>query len=147
MATRTSFNQNTGLVNALTAAVRTADATGSAVDAQGFDEIAHIAHFGVSGDSAALTTAVKIEAVLYHSDSSTQNFTATTDHTGQVSGASDGVFALVDGAADDDQAYKTSYYGTKRFTQVVINYTGTHTTGTPVAVTALKMRPYSAPVA
>jgi hypothetical protein len=117
-------------------AVRTADATSSAVDLQ--DDLACVllAHVGLSGDT--LSGSVKIEFEVQHSDdNSSYSACADADLSAAVTGTNTGTFAVVDAAADDEQMYKVAYIGNKRYLKVVANFTGTHTNGCPVAVEAV----------
>ena len=63
-----------------------------------------------------------------------------------VTGANDGCFAVIDNAGDDSAVYATAYRGHKRYCRVVVNFIGTHGTGTPIGVTALLGHAHVAPV-
>ncbi len=118
-------------------AIGTTDLTGSAVDTQDSIGVALVAHVGLSGDT--LSGSVKLEFEVQHSDASGSGFAACADADidAAVTGTNTGTFAVVDAAAEDELVYKCNYLGNKRYVKVIVNLTGTHTVGTPVAVTAI----------
>lgn len=126
--------------------VYTTDQTSSAVDLQGFESCLLVANVGITGDT--LSTSVKVEFEVQHSDDdSTYAACADADIQDAVTGTNTGTFAVVDAAADDEQAYKCAYVGSKRYVKVVANFTGTHTNGIELGVVSLKGHAVHKPVA
>lgn len=134
------------LAAALLPAVRTADANGSTIDTQGYDAVGLEAHIGLSGDT--LSGSVMIEMEVEHSDDgSSWSDCANADLSVSVTGTNTGTFAVIDAAADDEQAYKTDYIGAKRYVRIVANFTGTHTNGCPLSALGLLGLAHQQPVA
>ena len=134
--------------------VLSADKNGAGIDSQGFEGIVHLVDIGVGG--ITFTTTNKIELKLEQSDDDS-TYTAVTDanHVNVNAGSSDGVvvapdangiFATIDGADDDDLRYAIGFRGAKRYSRVVVDFSGTHATGTPISAVALRMRPAHSPV-
>ena len=126
-------------------AVVTEDADGASVDMQEYKEVAFYATVGASGDT--LSGSLKFDIGLEHSDDNS-TFAACTDAQvlGSVASGSTGVFAIVDGATDDEKVYVAQYRGTKRYVRASITAAGTHTNGTPIAITALRWLSNFSPV-
>lgn len=128
----------------------TSDTNSSAVDMQGYDSLTLLANVGESGDT--LSSSVKIEFEVEHADDDgagspdTWSDVSDGDLLNFVSGTNDGTFALVDDPAEDDAAYLTGYVGGKRHVRVVINVTGTHSSGTPISVSAIRSHAGQQPV-
>lgn len=119
---------------------QTADADSTSVDLDGFEGVLLIVDLGPETDT--LTGSVYIELEVEESDDDS-TFTDVADiHLVKVvTGTNTGTFAKVDDAAEADQSYATSYIGDKRYVRVVLNVTGTHTTGLDTTVIAVKMFP------
>ena len=116
----------------LAAATRTADADGATVDLQGYNGALIIGVMGAEG--VTLSGTDKIELELEESaDDSTWTDVADADLLGYVDGTNDGCFAVADADAEIPAIFKASYVGTKRYVRVVVNFSGTHGTGTPIA--------------
>ena len=118
-------------ITTLANATRTADANGTTVDLQGYNGALILAHIGAEG--VTLSGTDKIELELEESaDDSTWTDVADADLLGYVDGTNDGTFALFDANAELPALVKASYIGTKRYIRVVVNFSGTHGTGTPI---------------
>ena len=131
------MNQDLFPFNALESKTRTADANGDTVDLQGYNGALIIGQIGVEG--VTLTSTDKIELELEESaDDSAWTDVADADLLGYVDGTNDGTFAVADGNADVPAVFKASYVGTKRYIRVVINYSGTHGTGTPAGAIVVR---------
>lgn len=123
-------------VQSLKPATRTADASGTGVDLQGFEGANVQYDFGTSGDT--LSGTVKLQATLDESDDNS-TFTAV---------ASDdiiGTLPLVDDPAEDDAIHQVGYRGNKRYIRAGFDFTGTHTNGIPCATTVVKGAPRHGP--
>ena len=128
----------TGAVAALIAP--TIDVNYAACDLLHFDGCRISVHVGNSGDT--LSGSVKIELEVEHSDdNSTWSDCADADLTTSVTGTNTGTFAVIDAPAEDSAIFQTEYLNSKRYVRVVLNVTGTHTNGTPIAVWYDRCRP------
>lgn len=123
----------------------TTDTNCTGVDTLGFDSLLFLVNVGESGDT--LSGSVKIELEVEESDDdSTYTDVADADLTNYVAGTNDGCFAVIDAAAEDDTRHIVGYKGSKRYARVVINVTGTHTNGTPMAASAIQGHASRTPV-
>lgn len=92
-------------------------------------------HIGVGG--ITFTGTNKIEFVLTHSDDDVQG----------VTGVTNGIVKALKTAHAAAAVTKIGYIGYRRYLKVLADFSGTHGTGTPIAVAAILGRPHSAPVA
>ncbi len=118
------------------------------VDMQGAGALEVIANIGASGDT--LASNLKLDLKLTHGDLANGSDQAVISNAADVLGTystSTGVFATVDDAAEDDAAYKVGYVGIKRYVGVSVVKTGTHTNGTPVAISGIRHHLHRAPSA
>ena len=93
---------------------------------------------GESGDT--LSSSVKWDLILQDSDDDS-SYSAVTSNT-DVSFAdvdSNGIFATIDAAAEDDASYAIGYNGAKRYVRVACTKTGTHSNGTPIGAVGITM--------
>jgi hypothetical protein len=117
----------------LTPQVVTTDQDGTAVDLKGYREATFFAMVGASGDT--LSGSVKIELELEDSDdNSTFADCADADLSNAVAGTNDGCWGLIDDPAEDDTVLSVTYRGSSRYVRPVVNVTGTHSNGTPIAI-------------
>jgi len=130
----------------LTPAVRNADVNSASVDTRDHDSLMLVAHVGDSAD--VLSGSVFLELELEESDDdSVFNDVADADKIGGVTGATNpGTFAVIDAPAEDTRDFIVGYRGSKRYVRVVANFTGTHTTGIPIGVSAVQGHPHRSPV-
>ena len=134
------MKSNLSAVISLDSATRTADANGAGVDLQGYEGALIVGVIGAEG--VTLSGTDKIEFELEEStDDSTYTDVADADLTGYVDGTNDGTFGLFDANAEAPALVSATYIGSKRYVRVVINYSGTHGTGTPA--TALVVRGFN----
>lgn len=128
----------TGAVNVQTGTM--IDVNYAACDLLHHDGCRASVHVGDSGDT--LSGSLDIQLELEHSDDdSTWSDCADTDITGAVTGSNTGTFAHIDAPGEDSAIFSTQYMGSKRYIRVVMNTTGTHTNGTPIAVWYDRARP------
>ena len=135
------LKNNIGVVQSLAPAVRDADANGTGVDLQGFESATVLIDMGAEG--ITLSTTNKIEIELEHSD---DDSTYTDVAAGDVIGASSGTIATFDDNSEIPAVSSVGYIGGKRYIRAVANFSGTHGTGTPVAVSVVKSHARSNPV-
>jgi len=124
----------------------TADTDGTGMDLQGFNSAAVAVSVGAPGDT--LSASVKMDYKLEHStDNST--FTAVTSNTDVTGGTvdSNGIFTTVDADGEADTVYGIGYVGPNRYIRVVIDVTGSHSTGTAHSVVGIAGNPIHGPVA
>jgi hypothetical protein len=131
--------------------LKSATVLGSACDLLGFEGCIARFHCGVFGDSQSAT--VYIEAELQDSDDGV-TYAAVADALldfpsafAARTGHAVGTFfqSKTDAAADTAGLYEIGYRGAKRYLKVNIRLTGTHTSGTIVSASFLRMLPREAP--
>jgi hypothetical protein len=137
MATRTSLYSDNKITQCLDPAVTNSDTDCTAVDMNGYNECFLLVNVGESADTLNATNKIELE-VEESSDNITFTDVADADLVNYVAGTNDGTFALIDAATEDDTAYFTAYRGNSPYVRVVLNFSGTHTTGTPISVTAIQ---------
>lgn len=120
------------------------------LDTLGADSAELIAHVGTSGDT--LSGSVKIDLILEESDDDL-TYTAVTDANAVLVGSnsrvsapdSNGLIATIDDAAEDNKHFRIGYRGDKRYVRIFFDFTGTHTSGTPIAQLGLLGKPSITP--
>jgi hypothetical protein len=139
---KTDFLNNNAVELVVSAEVLSADADGDSVDLQGFDSVTFVAVVGVGG--ITFTGVNKITLEVEHSDDdSTFADCVAADTLGEDSA---GVFGSLISAAVDDAVFTVQYVGNKRYVRPVVNFAGTHGTGTPISIVAIKHGPQYRPV-
>jgi hypothetical protein len=124
------------LVQILDPIVAKADKTSAAVDTKNYDSVRLVVNLGASGDT--LSGSVYLELEVEESDDNSSWSDVADEHLSDyVNGTNDGTFALIDAAAEDEQLYDVEYRGYKRYIRVIVNLTGTHSSGIPVGAVAL----------
>lgn len=137
MTTHTKLYNDTKVEQVLKPQVLNSDTLSSAIDMLGYQDLMALVSVGASADTLSGTNKIYLE--LQHSDTDGDYVAcADTDIVNPVTGAVTGTFGLIDSASEDEMAYFTGYKGTKRYLKVKLNFEGTHSTGTPIGVTALK---------
>ena len=128
----------------LNAIVKDADTNCTGVDSNGFSAVTHVVNVGAPGITFSSSNKVEIE--LEHSDDNS-TFTDVTSNTDVVGGTvgTNGLWQTIDANGDCNAVYAIGYVGGKRYSRVVLNYSGTHGTGTIFGVVGVKGRPLSAP--
>lgn len=147
MPNHTSLYANTSVQSLLVPAVRNSDTASSALDLQNADDAVIVFHLGDSADT--LNGSNYIELEIQESDTTTDgDFTAVAnaDLTNYVTGTNVGTVAKIDAAAEDQVVVFAGYKGSKRYIRGKYNFTGTHSTGTPVGVIGMTGRTRGQPV-
>jgi len=139
------FENNIKITQVVDPVVITADANGASVDLLDYEGVTFVAAIGESGDTLSGTVYVELE-VEDSSDDSTFADCADTEITNSVTGNNTGTFAKIDAAAEDDAFYETTYKGSNRYVRPVINVSGTHSNGTPIAILAFRFGAARKPV-
>jgi len=122
--TETSTKPMTAPVNS------TATVTSSAVDVSGYTGSKFHVYYGDSADTLAadLCWTAKL------TECATESGTYTDVAVGDVIGADANSFGLVNAPTEDQKIYSLGYQGTCDFVKVVVTATGTHSSGTPIAI-------------
>lgn len=131
---------NISVAQSLAPAVRTADANGTGVDLQGFEGATVVIDTGAEG--VTLSSSVKIDFILEES-SDDSTYTAVTSATSVTDGSvdSNGVFLTLDDNAETPQVATIGYVGGARYIRVTADFSGSHSTGTPIAASVIKSHP------
>ena len=138
-------------VAGLAPAVRTSTALSSACDLAGYEGCIARVHIGTFGD--VQSGSLYIEAEMQDSDDNS-TYAAVADSLVDFpsafsarTGNATGTFfqSKTTGAADTAGLYEVSYHGAKRYVKVNIRLTGTHSTGTPSAVSFTRLLPRDKP--
>ena len=145
---RDLFN-NLSVVKMLSAIVGNDDTEGTpavSIDTAGYDSAVAVAIIGVSADT--LSGSVKI-AVVAEESADNLSFTPVTTaaHLQGATPDGNGVVATIDDAAEDDVIVKVGYLGWKRYFRLRLDFTGTHTNGTPIAMIGIRGHSQTCPVA
>lgn len=120
------------VVHSIDPAVITSDTNGAAVDLADYHAATVAFTFGESGDT--LSGSVYAEGRIEESADGSTGWTAVADADLR------GTEPTVDDAAEDDATYLVGYVGSERYIRAVIDVTGTHTNGTPIAATVIRER-------
>lgn len=130
------------VTQSLAPAVRTADVDGTGVDVSNAESVEIIYNVGAEG--VTLSTTDKIALELEESDSLSTGYTdvAAADMIGEESA---GVVKTLDDNAEAPAVYRVGYIGTKKYVRPVLNYSGTHGTGTPISVSVVASHLREAP--
>jgi hypothetical protein len=137
MPNHTSLYANTGFVSLLIPATRTADANSTGMDLKDADDAALLFYIGNSADTLSGTDKIELE-VEESDDDSTYTDVADADLTNYVNGTNDGCVAVIDAPSEDSLVVAVGYRGSKRYVRGVVNFVGTHSSGTPVSVLGLR---------
>ena len=128
------LSNNIKLMQSIAPVVADADANGTGVDTQGYENVAIVVDTGIEGITLSSTN--KIEFELEHSDDDSTYVDAESSDVNGTLGAN-GLFLTLDANAESPQISEIEYLGTKRYVRVVANFSGTHGTGTPIAASVI----------
>lgn len=139
-------------VVAIAAATYAADTTPASLDLQGFDSALLNIHVGAGGITFDATN--KIEFVMTHADDDgtgnpgSYSNVAATDINGEGAPATvtNGIVKALVAAHAAADITEIGYIGGKRYLKILADFSGTHGTGTPIAVELIKGAPRNAPV-
>jgi len=129
-------------VNVIDPAVLAADNTPVTIDLVDYQSATLLLHIGVGG--ITFTGTNKIEFVLTHSDDDSTYTNVTDDDVIKDSlGATTittGIVRALIAAHAAATIQKLGYVGGKRYLKLLADFSGTHGTGTPIAVSIVKNR-------
>ena len=131
---------NISVVQSIAPVVGSSDTNGTGVDLQFFESAVAVVDTGVEGD--VLSSSVKIDFILEDSDDNS-SWSAVTSQSSVTDGTVDssGIFLTLDANAETPQVTSIGYVGGKRYLRVTADFTGTHSNGTPIAVSIIKGSP------
>ena len=138
------LKNNIELVECLNAIVKTADTNASGVDTQGANSAMVIVNVGAPG--VTFSGSVKVDVKLEDSaDNST--YGAVTNNNFVTGGTvdSNGIWQTIDADGDCNAVYGLGYVGPERYYRVVLDFSGTHGTGTVFGVVGAQSNPLHAP--
>jgi len=138
------LKNNIELVECLNAIVKAADTNAAGIDTQGFNSSMAIVNVGAPGVTFSTTHKVDIK-LEDSSDNST--FADVTDNnyvTGGTVGGT-GIWQTIDADGDCNAVYGLGYVGPERYYRVVLDFSGTHGTGTVFGVVGAQSNPLHAP--
>jgi len=138
------LKNNIELVESLNAIVKDADTNCTGIDTQGFNSSMAIVNVGAPGITFSGTD--KVDIILEDS-SDNSSFTAVTDNNSVAGGTvgSTGIWQTIDADGDCNAVYGISYIGPERYYRVVLDFSGTHGTGTVFGVVGAQSNPLHAP--
>ena len=117
----------------LAPAVRTADTNGTGVDVSPYESATLVFHAGAEGVTLSGTDKIALE-IEESDDDVTYTDVAAADLVGEESA---GVVKTLDDNGEAPAVYSVTYLGTKRYIRAVLNYSGTHGTGTPISAVVI----------
>jgi energy-converting hydrogenase Eha subunit H len=128
----------------MSAAVRTATANGATVDLNGFQGVLFQALVGIGG--ITFTTTNKISLVMEESDNDSDWSAVDGADIQGASSVANGIVKAIVAEHAAGAVYNYGYLGSKRYVRLNAVYGGTHSTGTPIGIVAVKGNPLNAPV-
>lgn len=132
-------------VVAIGAAVLDADNTPAAIDLQGYNAAEILLMVGAGG--ITFSSSDKVEFTLTHSDDNSE-YTAVTDADMLgVSSITDGIIKTLNAAHAAAAVYRFGYVGNKRYLRLLADFSGTHSSGTPMAAVVLAGKGHDSPQA
>jgi hypothetical protein len=123
----------------------TSTQTGAAVDKVGYESVEFILAIGVGGITFNGTN--KIEFVMEDSDDNSAWAAVETADVLGVDSVTSGIVKALTAAHAAAGVYRVGYKGDKRYSRIRPVFSGTHGTGTPIAITALKINGHDNPQA
>ncbi|MBY0407041.1 MAG: hypothetical protein K2Q01_05065 [Rickettsiales bacterium] len=113
--------------------------TSSAIDLQGFNSLSVVVCMGQTGDTLSGSIFWTLKLTHSNDDVSYTDVPASEILSGVAT-------AVINSNSLDETAYSFGYCGTRRYVKAVATPSGTHTTGTPIGMVALRGHPAYAPV-
>jgi len=138
------LKNNIELVESLNAIVKAADTDCTGIDTKGFNSSMAIVNVGAPGITFSGTDKVDIKL---EDSADNSAFTAVTDNNFVTGGTvgSTGIWQTIDADGECNAVYGIGYVGPKRYYRVVLDFSGTHGTGTVFGVVGAQSNPLHAP--
>jgi len=138
------LKNNIELVESLNAIVKDADTNATGIDTKGFNSSMAIVNVGAPGITFSGTDKVDIKL---EDSADNSAFTAVTDNNFVTGGTvgSTGIWQTIDADGECNAVYGIGYVGPKRYYRVVLDFSGTHGTGTVFGVVGAQSNPLHAP--
>mgnify|MGYP003629044779 FL=1 len=138
------LKNNIELVESLNAIVKDADTNATGIDTKGFNSSMAIVNVGAPGITFSGTH--KVDIILEDS-SDNSTFAAVTNNNYVTGGTvgSTGIWQTIDADGDCNAVYGIGYVGPERYYRVVLDFSGTHGTGTVFGVVGAQSNPLHAP--
>lgn len=139
-----SLTKNTVITQTIAAANYTGSGDnedGAGVDGLNKGSIMHVLIMGNSADT--LSGSLKYDLILQHSDTDGSYADVTDDELieGTFLDAANGIFGVVDSPSEDTRVfeieYKANMPNAKRWTRIILDRTGNHSSGTPLAAVGI----------
>ena len=133
-------SNNISIANSLINAVKTAAANGTGVDLQGYESALAVVSVGAEGDTLAANLNFQISLQDSDDDSTYADCAQAAIVDGTI--AADGNWLILDGTGTAGSGgnphtsggtWQVGYVGGKRYVRLVIDKTGTHSTGTSIS--------------
>jgi len=144
MVNHSTLHSDVGVATLLVPLIRTADAVpadGSGLDLANCDSAELIFLIGANGDTYSSTDKLELEVQESDTDvDGSYTAVANADLTNYVTGTNVGTIKVLTADANCAQSYVVGYRGSKRYIRGRFNFSGTHSTGTSVALLGLKGR-------
>ena len=140
------LKNNIKLVESLNAIVKDADTDCTGIDTQGANSAMVMVNVGAPGITFSGTNKVDIKL---EDSSDNSSFTAVTNNNFVTGGTVDssGIWQTIDADGDCNAVYGIGYVGPQRYYRVVLDFSGTHGTGTVFGVVGAQSNPLHAPAA
>lgn len=140
------LHSNLKLIQCIKAQViGTADVTSAAIDLAGYNSAEILIDAGTAGDTLGATTKFDINVTHSHDDS-TYEVVEDGEILGCASPGALGEVLTIDADSEAAKVYQRGYVGGRRYLKVQVLSTGTHSTGTPFAISILAGNANVAPV-
>lgn len=140
------FATDLKITQVLIPAVKTADTNCTGVSMVGYETVCFLVDMGNSADTLSGSVMWELE-IEESDDDSTYTDAPNASVRNYVTGTNVGTFAKIDAPSEDSAVFIGQYTGTKKYARCVINATGTHSTGTPIGVIAIRSGAKNLPVA
>lgn len=122
------------ILTSLLPAVRAADANGATISRMGWGVVTHLISVGTQGIQWNGTNYVQLK-LQESSNGAAWSVPAQSEVSVPID--QNGVFAVLDDDTDDEQVYRIDYTGDQRYVRIVVDFVGTHATGTAFSAVAV----------
>lgn len=131
------LKNNISVVQCIAPVAASADANGTTIDLQGYESCTFVIDMGIEGITLSGTNKIEVELEESSDNSTWTDVTASTSVIGATPDSS-GVVATFDDNAETPSVATVGYIGDKRYVRAVANFSGTHGTATPIAISCIR---------